>query len=82
MWQVRLWIGVARPIARRLSARNRTDIPFADTMISSPPSSTNRAETNSSPSLRLMAINPPVRLVSYSVRAVFFTRPCLVPSTR
>ena len=43
---------------------------------------TNRAAMSSSSSRRLIATMPPVRLESYSRKAVFFTSPRLVAITR
>ena len=75
---------VQRPIGRSASsvAVNRIDMPLRETSSTSESSSTSSAETSSSPSRRLMAMMPPVRFVSYSVSAVFLTRPSRVASTR
>ena len=75
---------VERPIGRMVSsfASKRIDIPRRDTSSTSLEFSTSIAETSSSSSRRLIAMIPPVRLVSYSLRAVFFTSPPRVASTR
>ena len=49
-------------------------------MSSSPEVATTR--TSSSPSRRLMAMNPSRRDLSYSLKAVFLTWPCAVAKTR
>ena len=61
---------VERPMARSddSSATNRSDMPLRDTSRISLSFSTSIAETTSSPSRRLIAMMPPVRFVSYSLR--------------
>ena len=76
---------VARPIGRSASsvAVKRIDWPLRrDQQQVVGLRATSCAETSSSPSRRLIAMTPPVRLVSYSVSRVFLTRPRLVASTR
>ena len=75
---------VARPIGRSVSssAGNRIDIALRLTSSRSSVAEISAASISSSSSRRLIATMPPVRLESKSVSLVFFTRPCLVASTR
>src|SRR5438270_6141164 len=75
---------VARPIGRSASslAWNRIDCACLEIRSRSLSAATSRAAMTSSSSRRLMPTMPPERLESKSVRAVFFTSPCLVARTR
>ncbi|SKV49570.1 Uncharacterised protein [Mycobacteroides abscessus subsp. abscessus] len=75
---------VARPIGRNASsvALNRMDCPWAETSSRSSSAEHSTAPTNSSPSRRLTATRPPLRLESNSVSLDFLTKPFLVASTR
>jgi hypothetical protein len=71
---------VARPIGRSASssARKRIDCADLDTSSRSSSALISEAAMSSSSSRRLMAISPLERPLSYSVSAVFFTRPLRV----
>ena len=73
---------VLRLVGRTSSSLNIMALPALVHKIMRFPSHTRRTFTSSSPSLRLMAISPSRRLLSYSAIAVFFTIPCLVANTK
>ena len=72
----------ARPVGRTESSEKRIVWPLRDTMKMSSLPPVWMTRTNSSPSLRLMAMKPSRRDLSYSLKRVFFTCPRLVAKNR
>ncbi len=68
----------ARPVSRTSASLNRMALPSSLTIMAFISPSVSMASRSSSPSVRFMAISPLLRIFTYWLNSVFFTRPFAV----